>query len=73
MIIIIKGLDGRQAAGFRHLADKINKGAFGKRGGNKHDTIGEAGGISASLIACIPSASSGTSHGTVTQVVQPSR
>lgn len=60
MIIIIKCLDGSQASGFQHLADKINKGAFGKHGGNKHDTIREAGGIPASLIVSLPFASSGT-------------
>jgi len=49
MIIIIKGLDGSQASGLQRLADEINTGAFGKHGGNKHDTIGEAGGIPASL------------------------
>lgn len=72
MIIIIKCLDGSQASGFQHLADEINKGAFGKRGGNKHDTIREAGGIPASLIASLPVAASGASRGRVLQRGGPS-
>lgn len=71
MIIIIKCLDGSQASGFQHLADEINKGAFGKHGGNKHDTIRETGGIPASLIASFPFASSGTSCRRVLQRIRP--
>lgn len=50
MIIIIKCLDGAQASGLQHLADEINKGAFGKHTGNKHERITDAGGVPASLI-----------------------
>lgn len=71
MIIIIKCLDGSQASGLQHLADEINKGAFGKHRGNKHDAIGEAGGIPASLIASLPFASSGASRRRVLQHIRP--
>lgn len=70
MIIIIKCLDGTQAAGLQHLADEINKGAFGKHAGNKHERIMDAGGIPASLIASFPFASSGTSQRRVLQHVR---
>lgn len=71
MIIIIKCLDGSQASGFQHLADEINKGAFGKRRGNKHGMIRETGGIPASLIASLPFASSGTSRRRVLRHIRP--
>lgn len=67
MIIIIKCLDGAQASGLQHLADEINKGAFGKHTGSKHERITDAGGIPTSLIASFPFASSGTSQRRVLQ------
>lgn len=70
VIIIIKCLDGTQASGLQHLADEINKGAFGKHTGSKHERITDAGGIPISVIVSFPFACSGTSQRRVLQDVR---